>query len=649
MTGVQTCALPICGITIKAQSVTLYYNHPNGDKYQFNFIDTPGHVDFTIEVERSLRVLDGAVAVFDGVHGVEPQTETVWRQADKYRVPRIGFVNKLDRVGANYDMSVQSIKEKLGSIPLPIQVPIGKEEGFVGVVDLVEMQAYVWDLSPSKELKPYEKSEIPANLKEDAELAREAMLETLSEYDDELMEKYLDGKSLSIEEIRAAIRRACLGFKLVPVVCGSAFKNKGIELLLDAVLHYLPSPLDLPAVAGVSADRDEKPVIRERTTEAYFSALIFKIASDPFVGQLYYVRVYSGTLKVGGTVYNPRQKKRERVSKIFHMEANRREEIGQASAGDIIAIVGPKGLITGDTICDQSHPISYESLVFAEPVIYIAIEPKSTADGEKLEKAVERLVAEDPSFRSREDKDTGQNLIGGMGELHLEIIVDRLRREFNVAVNVGSPQVAYRESIGVSYYSEELFEREIAGKQQYAKIAVTLEPSDNQEQILFESAAPKNFPKLFVDAVRKGISQGLGAGSIAGFPVVGVKAKLESADFRPDASDEVSFELAAANITRRCLQEAKPKLLEPLMKVEVLVPEEYLSNVITDLNSRKAKILGIDQKANLQLISSQCALSAMFGYSTDLRSISQGRATYTMTFERYEQVSQATLEKIRPS
>ncbi|NRA43390.1 MAG: elongation factor G [Oligoflexales bacterium] len=630
------------GITITSAATTCYWN-----KHVINIIDTPGHVDFTIEVERSLRVLDGAVAVFDGVHGVEPQSETVWRQADKYKVPRIAFINKLDRVGASYEESIQSIRERLNANPIGVQLPIGSESEFVGVVNLITMKALIWDEDKAQGAN-FRECPIPDEMVESAQAARESMIEDVVEFDDAIMERFLDGEEISIEEIHTCIRKGTLEFKMVPMLCGSAFKNKGIQPLLDAVVSYLPSPLELDDVAGMSVDGKETKLVRKRIKSEPFSALAFKIATDPFVGHLCYVRVYSGELKVGSVVYNARLGKRERIQKILHMEANSRKEVDLASAGDIVAVVGLKAVSTGDTLCDQKVPISFESLSFPEPVINIAVEAKSTSDANKLTKALERLCAEDPSFQVKEDKDTGQTLLGGMGELHLEVMVDRLLREFNIAANVGSPQVAYRESISIPVKVEETFERELSGQVKKAGVTISLEPSEEQDEFVFENKCSKaQLPANFVESVKEGVFSALMSGSIAGYPVVGVKVILEAAAWEEEYADEVAFQIVGANAARKCLLKGNPLLLEPSMTVEVSVPEDYMSNVITDLNSRRAKVSNIGQRGHLQVVDAVAPLSEMFGYSTHLRSLSQGRATYTMKFFRYEQVSAETLARFK--
>jgi elongation factor G len=628
------------GITITSAAITCFWKD-----HRINIIDTPGHVDFTVEVERSLRVLDGAVAVFDGVHGVEPQSETVWRQANKYKVARIAFINKMDRVGADFEASVQSIRDRLGGNAIPFQLPIGAEDQFRGVIDLVAMKALVWndDVQGSK----YELVDIPAELADDAALAREDLIERVAETDDQLTEKFLEGKEITPAELWAAARRATIGFKIVPVFCGSAFKNKGVQPLLDAVVALLPSPVDLPDVEGLSADDKETVMHRKRTVDEPMSAIVFKIVSDPFVGQLAYARMYSGTLEVGTTVYNSRTGKRERVAKILEMRANQREEVAQASAGEIVALAGPKLVATGDTICDQKDPIRYESVVFPTPVISIAIEPKSGADSDKLTKSLERLAIEDPTFRVSVDPETAQTLISGMGELHLEIICDRLKREFKVDANVGAPQVSYREAISAKASIEEEFTRETAGLNQYAKVRIEIEPTDEQGGLVFVNTAPiDQVPAAFVKGVKTGLEESMQAGPTAGFPVLGVKATLRGGAFIDKVSDELSFKIAAASALRAALRKASPLLLEPVMAIEALVPENYLSNVITDLNSRHAKVNNVTLRGHVQGVEATAPLSEMFGYSTELRSISQGRATYSMQFSHYEPVSKQTLERI---
>ena len=634
------------GITITAAAITCFWKGS-----RVNIIDTPGHVDFTVEVERSLRVLDGAVAVFDGVHGVEPQSETVWRQADKYRVARLAFINKLDRVGADFAASVASIHDRLGANAIPFQLPIGVEEGFRGVIDLVAMQALTWDDGDDSHGQKFAVGEIPQELMAAAKAARDLLVEKVAETDEALTEKFLEGQEIGAAELWAAARRATIGFKMVPVFCGSAFKNKGIQPLLDAVVSLLPSPLDLPDAEGFSADDQEERTTRKRLPSEPFSGLVFKIVSDPFVGQLAYIRIYSGELEAGTTVYNARTHKRERVSKILVMTANQREEVEVAAAGDIVAVAGLKMVATGDTVCEQKHPIRYETVQFPTPVIAVAIEPKSAADTEKLGKALERLVVEDPTFQVSLDPETGQTLIRGMGELHLEIIVDRLKREFRVDANVGAPQVSYRETVTAKASAEEIFERETAGLHQFAGVRLVIEPVTGvlgeQAGLVFNNQAPPSqVPAAFLKGVRTGLEESMQAGPIAGFPVIGVKATLLGGRYMDGVTDEIAFKIAAATALRTALRQGAPTLLEPVMALEVLVPEGYLSNAITDLGSRHAQVNNVTLRGHLQVVEATAPLAEMFGYSTQLRSISQGRATYTMQFARYEPVSRATLERI---
>ena len=633
------------GITITSAAITCFWKN-----HRINIIDTPGHVDFTVEVERSLRVLDGAIAVFDAVHGVEPQSETVWRQANKYRVARLAFINKLDRVGADFQASVDSIRERLAANPLVFQLPIGREENFIGMVDLISRKAMVWHDDDESKGQKFELGVIPADMVDDVELAREQLIETVAGTDEALTLKYLEGEPISEEELWAAARQATISFKFVPVFCGSAFKNKGIQPLLDAVVALLPSPLDLPDVEGLSADDKEVLIKRKRLVEEPMSGLVFKIVSDTFVGQLAYVRLYSGSIEVGTTVYNARTHKRERVAKILTMHANQREEVPQASAGEIVAVAGLKLVATGDTICDQKAPIRYESVQFPAPVIAVAIEPKSAADSDKLSKSLERLGIEDPTFLVSQDSETGQTLISGMGELHLEIIIDRLKREFKVDANVGAPQVSYRESIAGHASAEELFERETGGLHQYAAVRIevsSLEGDEAQGGLIFENKAPiQGVPVAFLKGVRTGLEESMQAGPIAGFPVIGVKAVLRGGAFQENVSDEIAFKIAAAQAMRAALRKAQPRLLEPVMAIEVLVPDNYLSNIITDLNSRHARVNNVTVRGHVQVVEAAAPLAEMFGYSTQLRSISQGRATYTMRFSHYDPVSKQTLERI---
>ncbi len=629
------------GITITAAAVTSYWKN-----HQINIIDTPGHVDFTIEVERSLRVLDGAIAVFDGVSGVEPQSETVWRQANKYKVPRICFVNKMDRVGADFIAAVESMRERLAANPVPFQLPIGSEDQFSGVVDLVKMKALVWGVGDTKGDK-WDEVDIPADMAVDAALAREFLVEQLANCDDALAEKYLGGEAITEAELKAAARRGTIEFKFVPVFCGSAFKNKGVQPLLDAVIDYLPSPIELPNVEGMDVEDEDKKLTRKRGSEDFFSGLAFKIMTDPFVGQLSFVRVYSGSISVGEVVLNTRTDKRERISKILRMQANVREELETVGAGEIVAIAGFKQIATGDTICDHKHPIRFESVMFPEPVISIALEAKSSADTDKLQKALERLQNEDPSFRVSFNAETAQTLLSGMGELHLEIIVDRLKREFKADCNVGHPQVSYRETISKAGKVDETHRREGAGINQFAQVSVEFEPGERSGGLVFENKVKENkLPKQYVEQVKKGLEEALLAGPIAGFPVVGVKARLVDGRFDPAIPDPNAFKVAAGMALRRGLREASPLLLEPVMALEVISPDDYLSNVMTDLNSRRAQVNNVTMKGHLQCVEANTTLSEMFGYSTQLRSISQGRATFTMKFASYEQVSAQTLKRI---
>ncbi len=642
------------GITITSAAITAFWKD-----HRINIIDTPGHVDFTVEVERSLRVLDGAVAVFDGVHGVEPQSETVWRQADKYKVSRIAFINKMDRVGADFDMSVATIKERLNANPVKFQLPIGAEDHFKGVIDLVAMKAYVWN--DETDGTKFDVEDIPADMRDLADDARSKLLDAVSDVEESLADKIIMEEPISEAEIWAAARKGTIGFRFVPVFCGSAFKNKGVQPLLDAVVALLPSPLDLPDVVGFSADDDEKEITRKRTPDEPFSGIVFKIVSDPFVGSLGYVRIYSGVLTAGGVALNSRTGKRERIAKLLLMHANQREELKEATAGDIVAVAGLKLAATGDTICDQDHPIRYESVQFPNPVISVAIEPKTTADSDKLQKSLERLATEDPTFRVYTDPETAQNLIAGMGELHLEIIIDRLKREFKVDANVGAPQVSYRETISTSTYIEEIFQRELANLKQFAGVKIDVSPVEEAGGkagptgaggLVFENkTGPLPLPPAFLKGIKSGLEEGMAAGPIAGFPVVGIKVGLKGIQMQQDVSDELAFKIAAGQALRNALRQAKPLLLEPVMSIEVLVPENYMSNVIADLNSRQARVSNIGLRGHLQVVDATAPLERMFGYSTGLRSITQGRATYSMQFSHYEPVSKQTMERItgRPS
>ena len=627
------------GITITSAATTCTWRDN-----RVNIIDTPGHVDFTIEVERSLRVLDGAVAAFCSVGGVEPQSETVWRQADKYHVPRIAFINKMDRVGADFFRGVNMIKDRLKANPLPIQLPIGSEENYKGLIDLVTMKAIIWN-EESLGAK-FQEMEIPAELMENAEEYREKMIEEISSHDDVLMEKYLGGEALTEAEIRAAIRQATIDIKICPVVCGSAFKNKGVQPLLDAVVDYLPSPVDIPAIRGIDVDTDLE-VERKASDSEPFSALAFKIMTDPFVGQLCFIRVYSGVLNSGSYIYNSTKGKKERIGRLLKMHANKREEIKEIYAGDIAAAVGLKYSTTGDTLCPEDHPVILESIEFPEPVISIAIEPKTKADQEKLGTSLAKLASEDPSFRVRTDEETGQTIISGMGELHLEIIVDRMMREFKVEANVGKPQVAYRETITKKVKVEGKFVRQSGGRGQYGHVWLEVEPQEAGAGYEFVDAIKGGVvPREYIPAVDKGIQEALDTGVLAGFPVVDVKVTLIDGSYHEVDSSEMAFKIAGSMGFKAGCTKASPVLLEPIMSVEVVVPEEYMGEVIGDLNSRRGRIMGMENRAGAQVVGAMVPLAQMFGYATDLRSATQGRATYTMTFHHYEQVPKSVSEEI---
>lgn len=628
------------GITITSAATTCYWKD-----HRINIIDTPGHVDFTIEVERSLRVLDAAIGVFCSVGGVEPQSETVWRQANKYRVPRIAFVNKMDRVGADFFRVVKMMVDRLHANPVCFQIPWGSEDNFKGVLDLVRMKAVTFDDASLGELLKEE--EIPADLQEKAHQYREKLLEAVVENDEPLMEKYLSGESISPEELIQAARKATLAMKITPVFCGASFKNKGIQQLLDAVLHYLPSPLEIPSVEGSLPDKPEVHEKREADPSAPFSALAFKIMSDPFVGQLTYFRVYSGTLDSGSYVYNSTKGRKERVSRLLRMHANKREEIERVEAGDIAATVGLKFTTTGDTLCDEARPILLERMEFPEPVISVAIEPKTKADQEKLGISLQRLASEDPSFRVKYDEETGQTLISGMGELHLEIIVDRLTREFKVNANVGKPQVAYRESIQAHADSEGKYIKQSGGRGQYGHVWLKVEPLERGKGFEFvDKIVGGAIPKEFISPVRKGIEEALDSGMLAGYPVVDVKATLFDGSYHDVDSSEMAFKIAASMALKEGLKMASPVLLEPMMNVEVVTPDEYFGTVTGDLNSRRGKIMKTDIRVGSQVIDVQVPLANMFGYATDLRSQSQGRATFTMQFDHYEIVPKSITEEI---
>jgi elongation factor G len=627
------------GITITSAATTCFWRD-----HRVNIIDTPGHVDFTIEVERSLRVLDGAIAVFCSVGGVEPQSETVWRQADKYGVPRIAFINKMDRVGADFFRCVAMIRDRLKANAVPLQLPFGSEEDFRGVIDLVTMKAFLWD-DDSLGAR-YRAEEIPTELRPEAERHREALLEAVADCDEALLEKFLEGKEITESEIRKAIREATLAIKIVPVLCGTAFKNKGVQPLLDAVVEYLPSPLDVPAVQGVSpvTGRQEE---RAADDAVPFSALAFKIMSDPFVGSLTFFRVYSGVMSAGSYVFNVSRGKKERVGRLLKMHANKREEIKEVYAGDIAAAVGLRDTTTGDTLADENNPIVLESIEFPDPVIHIAIEPKTKADQERLGVSLQRLATEDPSFRVSTDKETGQTIIAGMGELHLEIIVDRLLREFKVDASVGKPQVAYKETIRKSVEREYKHVRQSGGRGQYGDVVLRLEPQAAGAGFEFVDAVKGGtVPREYIPAVEKGVRDALDGGILAGYPIVDVKVTLLDGSYHEVDSSELAFRIAASMCFKEAANRASPVLLEPIMSVEVVVPEEFLGSVVGDINSRRGRILGMEPRGGAQVVSAQVPLKEMFGYATELRSMTQGRATYTMQPSHYEPVPQMISEEI---
>ncbi len=630
------------GITITSAATTCYWNN-----YRINIIDTPGHVDFTIEVERSLRVLDGAVAVFDVVNGVEPQSETVWRQADKYKVPRVVFLNKMDRVGADFWMSVHSIEEKLGANPVPLQLPIGAEDTFIGVVDLINMKAIIW-LEETLGAK-FEIKEIPAEYKVQAEDNRDKMLQAVADFDDELMHKYLEGKAGEVtpEMIKRAIRKGTLTFSIVPVFCGAAFKNKGVQPLLDGVVDFLPSPLDVPPVVGHSPENPDQEIIRKADEKEPFTALAFKIMSDPYVGRLTYFRIYAGTLSAGSYVYNATRDGQERISRILLMHANHREEIKEAYAGDIVAGIGLKDTFTGDTLCDENNLIGLEKMIFPEPVIFVAVEPKTKADQEKMSIALNKLSEEDPTFRVRGDEETGQTIISGMGELHLEIIVDRMKREFKVEANVGKPEVAYREAITKKAEAEGKYIRQSGGRGNYGHVVIDIEPNERGKGYEFVNDIVGGIiPREYIPAIDKGIAEAVENGVLAGYPVSDVKVTLFDGSFHEVDSNENAFKIAASLAFKDGFRRAGPIILEPIMAVEVVTPEGFLGDIIGNLNARRGKIEKLEKRGKSQVIESFVPLADMFGYATELRSMSQGRATYTMQFSKYEPVPSSIQETI---
>jgi len=631
------------GITITSAATTCFWTKDNNE-YRINIIDTPGHVDFTMEVERSLRVLDGAVAVFDGVAGVEPQSETVWRQADKYGVPRICFINKLDRAGASFERSFDSILTRLGANAVALQIPVGLEEHLRGVVDLIKMKALLWnDESKGAE---YEVTDIPADLVEAATAAREKLVEAVSSIDDDLMVKYLEGEEISEAEIRAALRKGTLAMKIVPVVTGSAFKNKGVQPLLDAVVDYLPSPLDIPAIEGINPKTDEVES-RPPDAKAPFSGLVFKLMADKHLGQLAFVRIYSGTVSAGSYVYNTIKGTKERVGRLMMMHANKREDVETASAGEIVAIGGMKNVTTGETISDETKQIILESMEFPEPVVRVAVEPKTRADQDKMGIALNRLAQEDPSFQVSTDHETGQTIIAGMGELHLEIIVDRMKREFSVEANVGKPQVAYRETITIPAPGKEIFKKQSGGRGQFGHVELEIEPAPGEGFVFEDKITGGSIPRQFIKPVSEGIRDAMRRGFLAGYELVDIKARLVFGSYHEVDSDERSFHIAGSLAFQDAVRKAKPVLLEPIMRIEVVTPEEYMGSVNGDLNRRRGQIDKMEPRpGNVSVVTAFVPLSEMFGYTTDLRSSTQGRATSSMHFERYSEAPRNVAEEI---
>ncbi len=641
------------GITITSAATTCFWQrHGQSDKkgegpeYRINVIDTPGHVDFTVEVERSLRVLDGACTILDSVAGVEPQTETVWRQADRYGVPRLVFSNKMDRVGANFERCVSMIRDRLTRRAFPIQLPVGSGETFTGHIDIIERKQYIFHEETLG--RTFSVVDVPDEFRDQVEQMRSEAVEAAVEYDEDLMARYLDGEELSVSEIRGAIRKATLAMGFVPVLCGASFKNKGIQALLDAVVDFLPSPPDVPAIQGHLPHQDETFVEAPVTDEAPFAALAFKIATDPFVGRLTFFRVYSGVLKSGSYVYNSTKDKRERIGRLLQMHSNKREEIEEVRAGDIAAAIGLKDTRTGDTLCDEGHPLILEAMKFPAPVIDVAIEPKTKADQDKLAIALGKLAEEDPTFRVRSDSETGQTIIAGMGELHLEIIVDRMMREFKVDANVGRPQVAYRETIRNAVQKiEGKFIRQSGGKGQYGHVVINLEPAEAGQGFIFEDKIVGGvIPREYIGPVEQGIKEALESGVLAGYPVVDVKVQLTFGSYHDVDSSEMAFKIAGSMAFKEAAKAASPILLEPVMKVEVVCPESYMGDVLGDLSSRRGKIGGMTQRSEAQVISASVPLAEMFGYSTRLRSLSQGRAVYSMEFSHYEEVPKSKAEEI---
>ena len=635
------------GITITSAATTCFWQGMDRqfDEHRINIIDTPGHVDFTIEVERSLRVLDGAVAVFCAVGGVEPQSETVWRQANKYHVPRLAFVNKMDRAGADFERVVAQLKSRLGANPVPVQIPVGAEENFKGVVDLMRMKAIYWNEDDMG--STYQLEDIPADMKEQCDAAREYMIEAAAETSEPLMDKYLETGELSREDIIAGLRKGTINNEMVCCCCGSAFKNKGVQAMLDWVVELMPSPIDVPPITGLADDADETEISREASDEEPFSALAFKIATDPFVGTLTFFRVYSGIVKTGDSIYNPRKDSKDRLGRLLQMHSNSREEIKEVRAGDIAAAVGLKDIVTGDTLCDVSHPITIEKMEFPEPVISVAVEPKTAGDQDKMANALAKLAQEDPSFRVATDDDSGQTIISGMGELHLDIIVDRMKREFKVAANVGNPQVAYRETITKAVEQEGKFIKQSGGKGQYGHVKLKIEPMEQGFGYEFINEITGGvIPKEYITPVDKGIQEQMESGVLAGYPLVDCRVTLYDGSFHEVDSSEMAFKVAGSMAFREGAKAAKPVLLEPVMKVEIVTPEEYMGEVVGDVNRRRGTLDGIDDSPSGKVIKCQIPLAEMFGYATALRSATQGRASYSMEFDHYSEAPPEVLADI---
>jgi len=627
------------GITITSAATTCTWRDE-----RINIIDTPGHVDFTAEVERSLRVLDGAVAVFDAVHGVEPQSETVWRQADKYGVPRICFINKMDKMGADFEHAIDTIRKRLNARPIAIQLPIGQEANFRGIIDLFEMKAIIWNEETLG--AEFETEDIPEELKKKANAFHHQMVETIVESDDELLHKYMEGENITPEELRQALRRSTIALKLFPVICGSAFKNKGVQPLLDAAVDFLPSPIEIPPVEGLDPDHPDRKLTRKAEDNEPLSALAFKIMTDPFVGQLTFIRLYSGQIKTGDSVWNPRVQRRERIGRLLKMHANKREEISEIYAGDICACVGLKNISTGDTVCDEKHPIVLETIEFPAPVISVAVEPKTKGDQEKMGVALSKLANEDPTFKVHTDPDSGQTIISGMGELHLEIIVDRMMREFSVQANVGKPQVAYRETIRKASEAEGKFIRQTGGRGQYGHVKIRIDPNPAKGYEFVDDITGGAVPKEYIKPVGEGIREAMEGGVLAGYEMVDVRATLYDGSYHEVDSSEIAFKIAGSMAFKEAARKASPVLLEPMMSVEVVVPEEYMGDIIGDLNARRGRVEGMDHRAGSQVIRAHVPLSEMFGYATDMRSRTQGRATFSMHFARYEEVPRSVAEEI---